>query len=103
MTDRDVDWLPPSEREELFACDCGSRIERTHYEDCASLTCVEDDALLAHARVADDVIQELAEALRAAGHEHDEAHATDPCAGCFTEGLARAALARVDALTKETR
>lgn len=59
-------------------------------------------AILNHAEAADELIAELAEALRAAEHQHDDAHGFDACAGCFTEGLAIAALARVDALTKDT-
>lgn len=47
----------------------------------------------------DDVIRELADALRATDIRHTDFCGSDACSGCFMDGLRSTALARVDALT----
>lgn len=67
----DKDYKPAEKHKaELFPCSCDRYDlpllgENHHYEDCAAQTCVEDDIILASHMVADDVLEELTEALRA--------------------------------------
>jgi hypothetical protein len=99
MTDRDVDWLTPSEREPK--CDCSPTVPRAvaaHVQGCAIDSGASRDELLDHARVADDVIQELAAALHTMMH-----YEPNVARRSVRRAIGLAALARVDALTKETR
>ena len=92
-----TDWLTPDELERIEGV-----LEQTIPNEATRIIV----SLMAHAAEADrrlaerdDVIRELAEALRATDIRHTDFCGTDACSGCFMDGMISAALARVDALT----
>ena len=94
---RDEDYIPASEREP--DCDCNPTVPRAvaaHVMGCASDSPASRDELLDSHAIADDVRRDLAEALRLGQSSIDQRKEA-------TLRLIALALARYDALSKETR